>query len=207
MRNAGKGHFLSGTLGRYRDCSIKERTCMVRLFVAIDLPADIRERLKGPQEHLKKSSARLTSVDPALIHITLKFIGEVPQDAVGRIMTALSGIPFSPFDLRVTGIGSNNPRQPRVIWCTVEDGGGSALLHAKVEDALVPLGFPRDDRPFRPHATLARVKQGDPTLPGCIRSIPPGDLGACTVSGFLLKKSTLTPAGPIYETLLEVPAS
>jgi len=88
---------------------------MVRLFVAIDLPADIRERLKGPQEHLKKSSARLTSVDPALIHITLKFIGEVPQDAVGRIMTALSGIPFSPFDLRVTGIGSNNPRQPRVI--------------------------------------------------------------------------------------------
>ncbi|HNJ80770.1 MAG TPA: 2'-5' RNA ligase family protein, partial [Methanoregulaceae archaeon] len=70
-----------------------------------------------------------------------------------------------------------------------------------------PLGFPRDDRPFRPHATLPRVKQGDPTLPGCIRSIPPGDLGACTVSGFLLKKSTLTPAGPIYETLLEVPAS
>jgi len=71
---------------------------MVRLFVAIDLPADIRERLKGPQEHLKKSSARLTSVNPALIHITLKFIGEVPQDAVGRIMAALSGY----YSLRLT---------------------------------------------------------------------------------------------------------
>lgn len=67
------------------------------------------------------------------------------------------------------------------------------------EEALVP-SVPRDDRPFRPHATLARVKQGDPP-PGCIRSIPPGYPGACTVSGFLLKKSTLTPAGPIYETL------
>jgi 2'-5' RNA ligase len=180
---------------------------MVRLFVAIDLPADIRESLKGPQDHLKKSSARLTSVDPALIHITLKFIGEVPQEAVGKIMAGLSEVTFSPFDLRVTGIGANNPRQPRVIWCTIDDKGGSAALHAKVEDALFSLGIPRDERPFRPHATLARVKQGDPTLPGCIRSFPLRDLGACTVTGFRLKKSTLTPEGPIYETLLEVPAS
>ncbi|MDD1710809.1 MAG: RNA 2',3'-cyclic phosphodiesterase [Methanoregulaceae archaeon] len=180
---------------------------MVRLFVAIDLPTDIRERLKVPQEHLKKSTARLNPVDPALIHITLKFIGEVPQDAIGKIIGVLSGVSFSPFDLRVTGIGSNNPRQPRVIWCTIEDGGGSAALHAKVEDVLSTVGIARDDRPFRPHATIARVKQGDPTLPGWIRAIPPGDFGTCTVNRFRLKKSTLTPGGPIYETILEVPTS
>ena len=180
---------------------------MVRLFVAIDLPDAIRERMRGPQEHLKKSSARLNQVDPALIHMTLKFIGEVKDDAVAAIVSALSTITFSPYDLRITGVGANSPRQPRVIWCEIADGGGSARLHALVEDALLPLGIPRDDRPFRPHATLARVKQPDPSLPGWIRSIPPGDLGSCTVHAFRLKKSTLTPRGPVYETLLEVPAS
>lgn len=180
---------------------------MVRLFVAIDFPEDIRERFRGPQEHLKKSSARLNPVDPALIHMTLKFIGEISNDAVGRISSVLSSVTFSPYDLHITGIGSNNPRQPRVIWCEIADGGGSAALHAKVEDALAPLGIPRDDRPFRPHATLARVKQSDPSLPGWIRAIPPGELGMCTVTEFRLKKSTLTPRGPVYETLLEVPAS
>ncbi len=180
---------------------------MVRLFVAIDLPEDIRERLRGPQEHLKKSSARLNPVDPALIHMTLKFIGEVDNDAVGKIISVLSTVTFSPYVLRVTGIGSNNPRQPRVLWCDIADGGASAVLHAQVEDVLLPLGIPRDDRPFRPHATLARVKQSDPSLPGWIRAIPPGDFGGCTVQSFRLKKSTLTPRGPVYETLLEVPAS
>lgn len=180
---------------------------MVRLFVAIDLPEDIRECLRGPQEHLKKSNARLNPVDPALIHMTLKFIGEVRDDAVPAIVAALSRVRFSPYDLHIKGIGSNNPRQPRVIWCEIDDSGESAALYAKVEDALLPLGIPRDDRPFRPHATLARVKQGDPTLPGCIRTIPPGDFGTCTVRGFRLKKSILTPRGPIYETVMEVPAS
>jgi 2'-5' RNA ligase len=180
---------------------------MVRLFVAVDLPSDIRERMRGPQEHLKKSGARLNPVDPALIHITLKFIGEVPDDAITGIISALSNVAFSPYDLQITGIGSNNPRQPRVIWCEIADDGGSARLHARVEDALFPLGIPRDDRPFRPHATLARVKQSDSSLPGWIRAIPPGDFGRCTVKEFRLKKSTLTPHGPVYETLREVPAS
>jgi RNA 2',3'-cyclic 3'-phosphodiesterase len=180
---------------------------MVRLFVAIDLPDEIRERLRGPQEQLKKSGARLNPVDPPLIHMTLKFIGEVQHDAVAMIISALSGVTFPPYTLHITGIGSNNPRQPRVIWCEIGDGGESAALHAKVEDVLLPLGIPRDGRPFRSHATLARVKQSDPSLPGLIRAIPPEEFGECTVQSFRLKKSTLTPRGPVYETLLEVPAS
>jgi RNA 2',3'-cyclic 3'-phosphodiesterase len=180
---------------------------MVRLFVAIDLPEEIRERLRGPQDQLRKSSARLNPVDPALIHMTLKFIGEVHLDAVAKIIAVLSGVTFAPYPLHITGIGSNNPRQPRVIWCEIADGGASAALHAQVEDLLLPLGIPRDDRPFRSHATLARVKQSDPSLPAVIRAIPPGEFGECMVQSFRLKKSTLTPRGPVYETLLEVPAS
>ncbi|MFA5296477.1 MAG: RNA 2',3'-cyclic phosphodiesterase [Methanoregulaceae archaeon] len=178
---------------------------MVRLFVAIDLPARVRERLRGPQEHLKTSRSQLNFVDPSLIHITLKFIGEVKEKEAERIMAALSPLRFPPYELRITGISANNLRQPRVIWCDIADDGNSALLHAKIEDALLPLGIPRDTRPFRPHATLARVKQADLALPGLIQTIPVEEYGACPVPAFRLKKSTLTPQGPRYETLLEVP--
>jgi 2'-5' RNA ligase len=180
---------------------------MVRLFVAIDFPAGLRERLRTPQEILKQSRARLSLVDPAIIHITLKFIGEVPPERVEQIITALETIKFEPFHLRITGIGSNNPRKPRVIWCTIEDAGKSAALHDRIESVLEPFGIPGEGRAFRPHATLARVKQYDPSLTARLRDIPPMDYGSCTVRSWQLKKSILTPQGPVYETILEVPCA
>lgn len=178
---------------------------MVRLFVAIDLPARVRERLRGPQEHLRTGKARMNFVDPSHIHITLKFIGEVREEKVERIRAALSPLGFEPYSLRITGISANSLRQPRVIWCDIADKGKTAVLHARIEEALLPLGIPADTRPLRPHATLARVKQGDLSLPGLIQAIPEEDYGVIPVSAFRLKKSTLTPQGPRYETLLEVP--
>lgn len=180
---------------------------MVRLFVAIDFPPEIRERLRKPQAIVKQSRARLSLVDPEIIHMTLKFIGEVSPERVELIASALRAIRTGPFELRISGIGSNNPRQPRVIWCTIEDGGRSAALHDQIEAALEPLGIPREDRPFRAHATIARVRQYDPSLTARLREIPPDDYGSWTVRAWQLKKSTLTPQGPVYETLLEVPCS
>jgi 2'-5' RNA ligase len=180
---------------------------MVRLFVAIDFPDGIRERLRKPQEILKQSRARLSLVDPAIIHMTLKFIGEVPPERAERIASALETISVGPFELRISGIGSNNPRQPRVIWCTIEDAGRSAALHDRIEAVLEPLGIAREGRPFRAHATIARVKQYDPSLTSRLRDIPPEDYGSFTIRSWQLKKSTLTPQGPVYETLLEVPCA
>lgn len=180
---------------------------MVRLFVAIDLPARVRERLRGPQEYLKTGRARLNIVEPSLIHVTLKFIGEVRDQDADKIKAALAPLRFAPFEFQITGISANNLRQPRVIWCDIADRGESVHLHAKIEDALLPIGIPRDSRPFRPHATLARVKQADPSLSVLLRSVPAEEYEACPVPAFSLKKSTLTPQGPRYETLLEVSAS
>lgn len=180
---------------------------MVRLFVGIDFPGEIRERLRKPQEILKQSRARISLVDPAIIHLTLKFIGEVSPERMERIAAALGAIRVEPFELRVSGIGSNSARQPRVIWCTIEDGGRSAALHDRIEAVLEPLGIPREGRAFRPHATLARVKQYDPSLTARMRDIPPQEYGSWTVRVWQLKKSILTPQGPVYETLLEVPCS
>jgi 2'-5' RNA ligase len=180
---------------------------MVRLFVAIDLPCDITERLRLPQDTLRKSRARLSFVNPSIIHLTLKFIGEIPEDSVEQIKTALSAVSFPTFDLKVGCISANSLRQPRVVWCGINDKGKTTLLHDMVEDALAPLGISRDNRPYRAHATIARVKRFDPSLISCIRDIPSEEFGSCTVRSWQLKKSTLTPQGPVYETLLEVPCA
>lgn len=177
---------------------------MVRAFIAVELTPEIREALRACQQVLAGSRAKLTFVDPAIIHITIKFLGEIPEAAVAGIRDALGPVTLAPFDISIARITGNDPRRPRVVWAAVEDGGGCTALHARIEEALARRGIPRDGRPFRPHATLARVKSFDPSLLGRIRAVPPGPLGACRVGGFALKKSTLTPQGPVYENLLEV---
>ena len=178
---------------------------MVRLFVAIDLPCDITERFFRPQEILKASQARLSLVNPAIVHLTLKFIGEVPDDRVERIQAALSDVSFPPFELKVGCVSPDNLSRPRVVWCGISDDGKTTLLHDLVENALAPLGVPRDTRRFRAHATIARVKSFDPSLIPCLREAGVEEFGTCTVTSWQLKKSTLTPQGPVYETILEVP--
>ena len=178
---------------------------MVRLFIAVDFPPDIRERLREPQAILKESNARLTFVDPSIIHMTLKFIGEVSSDRAGQMSEALRAISFKSFEITISGVGTNNSRQPRVIWCTISDGGRSVALHDLIETTLTPLGVPKDDRPFRPHATLARVRQFDPSLLSRLQEVSKEEYGSCTIHAWQLKKSTLTPKGPLYETVLEVP--
>lgn len=177
---------------------------MVRLFVAIDLPPGIREELSASQQELKKSRARLSVVSPGNIHITLKFIGEVEQDAVEAIKKSLARISDTPFEVSVSGISADNRRRPRVVWCTIDDGGRCGLLNEQIEEALVPLGIEKESRRFRPHATLARVKKFDPSLLDMMRHVESAEYGNFLVAGFSLKKSTLTPSGAIYEDVMVV---
>ena len=82
--------------------------------------------------------------------------------------------------------------------------GRSGQVFHQVEEALVPLGFTRETRRFTPHATVARVKSPDSSLFAAINQLDNREYGSCTISGLKLKKSTLTPQGPVYEDLLEV---
>lgn len=177
---------------------------MVRLFVAIDLPPEMREVLKSSQEELAKSRARLSVVSPENIHITLKFIGEVEEGAVPAVQERLAGVTGRPFEVSVSGISADNRRRPRVVWCGIIDGGRCAVLNDQIEEALEPLGIRKESRTFRPHATLARVKRFDPSLLDAIRPMESAGYGNFLVNGFSLKKSTLTPAGAIYEDVMVV---
>lgn len=178
---------------------------MVRTFVAIDLTEEIRERARESQDILARSEGRLAIVDPANLHITVKFLGEVEPAQIEPIVEALRAVRAGPFEMTVGHAVCNPPRRPRVIWCDVTDTGESAALARQVDDLLAPFGFPRETRPFRPHATLARVKEFHPSQCREVECLPPEPLGRCRVETIRLKKSTLMPRGPIYEDLAEVP--
>ncbi len=177
---------------------------MVRIFIAIDLPSPVRERIRECQKALSTTDAKLTMVNADSAHITLKFIGEVNPDRLAPIIDALCTIRFSPFEYDVRGIGVNNLRSPRVVWCNVQDRGACADLHHQIEEVLTPFGIPRENRPFTPHVTLARVKRSHPSLFPVLKQLAGEYLGKGEARSIRLKKSTLLPTGPRYEDLSEV---
>lgn len=176
---------------------------MVRSFIALELSGEIREQLRGAQAVLRESSARMTFVDPAIIHITVKFLGEVEEKKLPAVRESLEAIPFAPFPVTAGTVTVNNPRRPQTVWCAIDDGGNGKRLLSLVEGALSPLGFAPEGRPFTPHATVARVRDPDPSLFTALDRLKGRTYGTCTVSGLKLKKSVLTPRGPVYEDLLE----
>jgi 2'-5' RNA ligase len=177
---------------------------MVRAFVAFELSPEMRQQLGAAQAVLRKSSARLTFVDPAIIHITVKFLGEVDEKKIPELVAALKSVKAAPFPVTGGRIMVNNPRSPHTVWCAIEDSGKGLDVFAAVETALAPLGFSRESRGFTPHATLARVKEADPSLFRCLEELKGAPCGSCTIAGLKLKKSTLTPRGPVYADLAEV---
>lgn len=177
---------------------------MTRVFIAIELPDGIRERIAETQRALARSDARLTFVDPRNMHLTLKFIGEVDDATLDAIQSVLPGVCADPFEITIRGVGANNPRRPRVVWSNIEDAGKSGGLHDAIEGALAPLGIERETRAYTPHITIARVRQFDPSLLGAIERVAKTEFGSFEANRYTLKKSTLTKQGPLYEDLMEV---
>lgn len=177
----------------------------IRSFVAVDIPAGMRDDIARIQREIATGGLRL--VKPELVHVTLKFLGNVPEEKMDEIIEALKRIKSPPFDASLKGLGSFPGRSIRVVWIGIE--GDFRPLTLAVEDTLEPFGFEREKRGFSPHVTLGRVKDPSSDISKQIsRKISQtGDihLGAFHVDHFLLKKSTLTGGGPIYEDLAEFP--
>jgi len=176
---------------------------MVRSFVAIDIPDYIRGRLSEAQWLLNSSDAKLRIVSPDNIHITLKFIGEVDDGRLKQIEDALSLLDSEPFKITIRNVAGNPPNKPKVVWCNVEDEGGCRILHSQIENAFAPLGIEKDRRKYTPHATLARVSRFHKNLNEKIADLSFENFGSFDASSIVLKKSTLTPQGSIYEDILE----
>lgn len=178
---------------------------MIRAFIAVELPERFIPEIESLGSRIKMPGVKL--VDPGLVHITLKFLGDIHENKVESIASALSHIRCKPFEAVIKGIGVfPKPSYIRVIW--LGGHGDFETLHSEVERVLSQFRFKKDDD-FTPHATLARVKEpvNRIELMEKIKNIGDVDLGNFSVSSLTLKKSTLTPQGPIYETMKEIKLS
>lgn len=191
----------------------------MRLFIGLDIDAEIREHIQTFIEGLRGFSPDARWVSPESLHITLKFIGETQPQAVDAIKFALSGVEAKATEITFAGTGFfPTVKSPRVFWIGIEADEKLAPLAAAVDAALEPLGIAKEERAFSPHLTLARTGSGRPQrmpedranvkfkrLRERLAAMPPPSFGTMTAREFFLYESKLSPAGARYSKLERFP--
>jgi 2'-5' RNA ligase len=188
---------------------------MVRSFVAITLPNDVKEALQRVADEQRartpERSIRWSRVSG--IHLTLKFLGDVAESDLPAIKAALAQccVDHVPFVFSVGGMGCfPNTKRPRVLWVGVtEETGRLAALQRDVERHLEGLGFAREQRAFHPHLTLGRTRQGakpseQARIGEVVDSSEVGELGQVRVDEIHLMRSDLRPDGAVYTSLQRI---
>lgn len=181
----------------------------MRLFVALDLPEDVREKLSILIAQLKSEFPKVRWMRPEGMHVTLKFIGYVEEKKANSIAAALKKVrSATPVEITFRGVGFfPNERRPRVVWCGVEASENLAELAGQIEQALEPLGVEAESRPYAPHLTLARLKspEGAGEIVHMAGELKPQDFGTARESEFHLFESILKPSGAEYKRLQTYP--
>lgn len=191
----------------------------MRLFVALDLPDDVRRALGDLIAELRAQCPGARWARPEGMHLTLKFLGHVNDDPDARrlasIQAALSTIRSNaPVNLRFRGIGFfPDSRRPRVIWCGIDATPNLAQLAADIESVLKPLGFAPENRDFVPHLTLARLEVSHrpskanglgadrEKLAQATEEMNTREFGSARVTEFHLFESILKPSGAQYRKI------
>ncbi|MBI4620016.1 MAG: RNA 2',3'-cyclic phosphodiesterase [Desulfobacterales bacterium] len=179
----------------------------IRSFLAIELPKELRGKLSEIQDNLKTYGSQVKWVKPESIHLTLKFFGNIEEKNVDDISKAVKKVTaeIDAFDLGIKGIGVfPNMLSPRVIWVGVESSGRTLdILHKETESSLKKIGFEPEERGFRAHLTLGRVKslKDKRQLTEQIEKLKGCELGSFRVENLFLFKSDLRPTGAVYTKL------
>lgn len=169
-----------------------------RLFVGIGLPEPAREILA----RLRADYPTARWHPPEALHLTLVFIGQVSEPEARRMVAALSELRCPALTISIGGVGHFGPvHKPTVLWAGVEASAALAQLQQSVEQRLLPLGLVRDERPYRPHVTLARVRQGGEALQGFLERYREFSLPSFEVQEFCLYVSRGGPSGVRYEVI------
>jgi len=185
----------------------------MRLFVSVDLPEDLADAVAAAQAPFDEASGvRLT--DPEQAHVTLKFLGDVPETAtdevpdldatIDAIAAGVADANVGPFDVAVGGLGAfPSPEYINVIWTGIDDGADElSSLQAAIEDRTVGIGFDPEDHEFTPHVTIGRMDHagGKELVQSALDDRSP-DVGRFRVEEVRLTESTLGDDGPVYETV------
>ena len=180
----------------------------MRAFVAVELEEEIKKSLSRVQTELRKLDEDIKWVHPQNMHLTLRFLGETVEQKIPLIIQLLKEAAGGkrPFTVEIKDIGGfPSLESPKIIWAGIEKGKEElTLLALAVEDTLVKLKFPKENRAFSAHFTLGRVRyiKNRQSFQEKIRQIQFRPLTQ-EVKSLILFKSTLTPKGPIYDKLGE----
>lgn len=182
---------------------------MIRTFLAIDIPKEIKDSMEKIQYRLRNTlkEGMIRWTKPGSVHLTLKFFGSISDRDIEHINKLLkdSVKGFKPFAIAAEKVGVfPNARQPRVLWLGITSGDDTLMtLQKQIDDDLHSIGFPREERAFRPHLTLGRTKahRGIEGLSTVLEEFKDFKAGGFPAQGLTLYRSDLRPEGPIYTKL------
>lgn len=179
-----------------------------RAFVSVDI--EPCEALASLLEALRRSGGDLKVVRPENLHVTLKFLGDTDEslvhDIVDRLRATVEDVP--PFTLSLRGMGAfPSLTSIKVVWVGMDDGARLGMMAERLEESLSEMGFRRERRGFRPHLTVARARSGRGmgAVGDMVTANAAAEFGEYRVDHLVLKKSVLTPKGPIYSDIEKVP--
>lgn len=178
---------------------------MPRLFIAIPLPPQVLDRLSRVQRQLRPQLPGFRWSHPESMHLTLRFLGEQPDDLVAEIgkIVVCVGSSSPPFQLPLGGLGAfPTPQRARVIWGGVHNLPDMQRLYSELSRQLQRLGIPAEPRPFAPHLTLGRVRHGPVRVTEILAGYGAEPLGSLPVTELVLYQSRLLPNGAEHRPLV-----
>lgn len=180
----------------------------IRLFIAIKLPSKIIDGLKKIQDELKNGNNMVAWVKPENIHLTIKFLGDISEDKVDLIAGLLKAAIAEnrSFDISVKGLGVfPTMDNPRVVWVGVEDDKNLSRIYDELENGLSAIGFKKEERPFKPHLTIGRIKflKDKKGFKQRLEKAASINLGKFEAANICIFQSKLTPDGAVYTKLKE----
>ena len=182
----------------------------MRSFIAIELPDIVKAALLSLQQELKTSGADVRWVRPEGVHLTLKFLGNIEDKIVDRVVEKLKGTcrKFQPFNCEIRGVGVfPGIRSPRVLWVGIDAHETLASIQQEIDTGMSSLGFERENRKFTPHLTLGRFRssEGKMALMDRMEAYKDRRIGLIDINHISFMRSDLGPAGAKYTRIAEIP--
>jgi 2'-5' RNA ligase len=181
---------------------------MLRCFIAIEFPEEIRRSLLDAQKELKRCGADIRWAKPESIHLTLKFLGDTGEDRIEEISERITDVcsQFNIFNVEVNGFGIFPGRgSPRILWAGIDGGEAIISLQKSIEESMSGLGFKTEKREYSPHLTIGRFRSSKfkETLLREVAAKQDMSLGSFKAGSVILYKSDLKPPGAVYTKIYE----
>jgi len=181
---------------------------MVRVFIAVELSEEQRENLESLKKKIRSTGANIKFVEKENLHVTMLFLGEISENDLKTVeeecVKAVEGL--SPFGLSLHGVSAFPGEQYiKIVWAGVKDGAEDLVKIKENLDKNVSIGM-KDMRKFAPHITIGRVRdvEDKKKFLSLLDKFKKTEFGKTLVKGIKVKKSTLTPEGPVYEDVCSI---